>query len=289
MLRETQEAPSVRSERTRGTAPQRIVVRWTIGDVSSRGFEALRLSVAGAYCVFGPAAKYVVFVNSVPVERVATCLRALPARIWHAVAIHDASGMLPDWLAARFSDGLAGGMGWKLAPVRAFPEHYELALDNDVILWRLPPAVSEWLECGGVSRALVAGDVKACYGRFAELAGDAPVNLGIRGLPPGLDFEGALRRVLNDTGLDVVDPDDEQGLQVAALRRSGEPFVISATDVTICSPFPPHVPALGACGAHFVGINSHLPWFYYERPADEVRSEHWESHVDEIRRRLQLP
>jgi hypothetical protein len=41
-------------------------VRWTIGDVSPQGFEALRLSVLGARKVFGPRASYAICMNSVP-------------------------------------------------------------------------------------------------------------------------------------------------------------------------------------------------------------------------------
>ena len=41
-------------------------VRWTIGDVSDEGFAALQLSIWGAWRVFGPAAAYRVYVNTVP-------------------------------------------------------------------------------------------------------------------------------------------------------------------------------------------------------------------------------
>ena len=43
----------------------KIGVRWTIGDVSSRGFEALALSITGARTVFGDDAQLVVCVNTV--------------------------------------------------------------------------------------------------------------------------------------------------------------------------------------------------------------------------------
>lgn len=42
----------------------RLALRWTIGDVRDRGFEMLRLSIACAYRLFGPSAKYLVCVNS---------------------------------------------------------------------------------------------------------------------------------------------------------------------------------------------------------------------------------
>lgn len=279
---------SARGEASSGIVPEAVGLRWTIGDVWARGFEALRLSINGAHSVFGPRAAYAVYFNSVARQRVERCLAPLPAHVREVVRVHDATGLFPRTLAARFAGGLAGGMAWKLAPVRAFPERFELALDNDVILWRLPSALADWLRAAHPSRGLVAGDVAGCYGRFAPLAGSAPVNLGIRGLPPGLDFERALLATLDESGLSVVEPDDEQGLQLAALRRGGEPVVISTEDVTICSPFPPHTPGLGACGAHFVGINAHLPWNYYERPADDVRAEHWDTLVEEVAARVRF-
>ena len=39
-------------------------IRWTIGDVSDAGRDALRYSILGAWKVFGPSASYVVCVNS---------------------------------------------------------------------------------------------------------------------------------------------------------------------------------------------------------------------------------
>lgn len=36
----------------------RLILRWTIGEVRDRGFEMLRLSIACAYGLFGPSAKW---------------------------------------------------------------------------------------------------------------------------------------------------------------------------------------------------------------------------------------
>ncbi|WP_411278385.1 hypothetical protein, partial [Falsiroseomonas sp.] len=82
---------------------------------------------------------------------------------------------------------------------------------------------------------------------------------------------------------------DEQGLQIAALSIDGAPLVVSTEDVTICSPFWPHQPDLGRWGAHFVGLNAkHIPWNYYDRPATELRAEHWNSHRPELYARVGL-
>jgi hypothetical protein len=262
-------------------------LRWTIGNVAPRGFEALRLSLLGAFKVFGPTAAYVVYVNTLSVAEAKQRTGPLRARLEARVEWRDASSAMPGWLSARFANtSIAEGTGWKLAPVRAFTDRFELALDNDVVLWAMPPACRTWLS-GGASGALVSEDVASCFGGFAEYAGEHPVNLGLRGLAPGVEFEQHLRDVLTESGRSIVDSNDEQGLQLAALRRRGEPERVTLKDVTICSPFPPHVPHLGECGAHFVGLNTHLPWNYYDRPADSVRAEHWDSVVDELRRRVE--
>ncbi|MGZ5182877.1 MAG: hypothetical protein ACXWC2_20565 [Ramlibacter sp.] len=70
---------------------------------------------------------------------------------------------------------------------------------------------------------------------------------------------------------------DEQGLQAAALSRTAPLRTVSLREVSVCSPFHPHLPDLGRCGAHFVGLNTrHIAWDYYGRPADAWMAEHWQ-------------
>lgn len=259
-------------------------VRWTMGDVSTRGFEVFALSLLGAFRVFGEGARYAVYVNTLSVEEVKRRTLPLPHVLAERIEWHDATRAMPEWLRKRFeSDELAEGVGWKLAPIRAFPELYELSLDNDVVLWDVPDAIVEWLTERG---SVVSEDAFSCFGRFEGRAGSKPANLGLRGLSPGPEFEQSLRSVLAESKLLIGDANDEQGLQLAAIRRGGEPRRVRLDEVTICSPFPPHLRDLGRCGAHFVGLNTHLPWEYYGRPADEVRAEHWDAIAGEVRRRV---
>lgn len=55
-------SPDYDGESLRGNNVERtrVGVRWTIGDVSDEGFEALRLSVWGAFRLFGEDAVYAV-------------------------------------------------------------------------------------------------------------------------------------------------------------------------------------------------------------------------------------
>ncbi|MFL5575075.1 MAG: hypothetical protein ACJ79S_03775 [Gemmatimonadaceae bacterium] len=264
---------------------RRLGVRWTVGDVSAHGYDALRLSIWGARRLFGDRARYTVCVNSVPVGEARRRTGGVPRRVrWRAVGRRD----IPGVVAARLDAAMAEGMGWKFAPVRLYADRHELALDNDCILWEMPAAMARWLELEDA--CLVAEDVRALFGQFSHLCGDGARNLGIRGTPPAFDLEGALGAVLERNPVTLASELDEQGLQVAALSLAGAPCVVSVDDVTICSPFWPHRPEPGRCGAHFVGLNARaLPWEHDGRPAIETRHEHWLARRAEIAERVGAP
>jgi hypothetical protein len=261
-----------------------LCIRWTIGDVNRRGFHALQLSIWGAWRLFGRDARYRVYVNTVGLAQACAWTGPVPAQVqWQAVTLD-----VPDWLASRLDGGLAEGVAWKFAPVRAFPGDHELAVDNDVILWSRPRALDDWLEGG--AEFLLAEDVRRCFGAFDDLCPGQAMNSGIRGLPPGFDLAEGLRRLVEGRPDRLVREVDEQGLQVAALAAAGRIALVPLEDVTICSPFPPHLPHLGRAGAHFVGLNSRrLGFDFYGRPAEEVRAEHWDACAGELARRVLLP
>lgn len=250
-------------------------IRWTIGDVSERGFEALRLSLWGARKAFGADAAYLVCVNTLSVQEAKERTGSVPHEVeWRP------PGELPAFLRERLDRGMAEGVAWKFAPLRVFPDRWELALDNDCILWEVPSALRRWLAEGDGMLGLLAEDARRCLGQFEDLCGPDPCNAGIRGLPPGFDLAAALRTVLDRRPVLLRSELDEQGLQTAALSLQRPPLLVSIDEVTICSPFWPHRPHLGRCGAHFVGLNArHLPWRYYDRPADDCVAENWQRHL----------
>ena len=259
-------------------------IRWTIGAVNGRGFEALRLSIWGAFHLFGGRARYAVCVNTVPVAEARARTGGLPVPVRWV----QADDLVPDWLRACFDEAMGEGTGWKFAPVRMFEDVRELALDNDCILWAEPDALSGWLE--HPESFLLAEDVRRCVGAFDALCSSSPRNSGIRGVPASFDLEGAFRRVLAAFPVRFTSELDEQGLQIATLERTGRLHVVSTEDVSICSPFWPHQPSLGRCGAHFVGLNARaLPFRYYGRPASEWVAENWERHLPALRARVGLP
>jgi hypothetical protein len=260
----------------------RLGVRWTIGDVSPRGFEALRLSIWGAWRLFGTAMSYVVCVNGIAPDEARARTGPVPAAVdWRP------PGEIPDRIRRVLDDGMAEGVAWKFAPLRLFPDWHELALDNDCILWAMPEALRAWLQAD--DRCLIAEDVRPGFGQFADLCGPEPRNSGIRGLPPGFDLGEALVDVLTRRPTRLESELDEQGLQVAAVSRPRPALVVSVDEVTVCSPFHPHLPGLGRCGAHFVGLNlRHIPWEYYGRPADELQVAHWARHRPALYRAIGL-
>ena len=263
-----------------GQAMAPLGIRWTVGDVSSRGWEALRLSVHCAVQLFGEQALYTICVNSVDLETARARTGAVPeAVVWREITAVD----IPSVLRAHFSPAMAEGVGWKLAPAHIYPDRHELALDNDCILWALPVALKAFL--AEPDRTLLAQDVERCLGRFQNAPVPGAINSGIRGLPPHFPLEHAMRDTLDDAALGGGEPLllcselDEQGLQAAALQRRSPSLLVQTDEVSICSPFWPRQPALGSCGAHFVGLNArHLPWNYYHETADRVRRRHWDEH-----------
>lgn len=260
-------------------------IRWTIGDVSPAGFEALRLSVHGARRLFGANADYAVYVNTLSVREAQQRTGALPSGIMWCAAPREAPRILHGFLDPSMAEGVA----WKFLPLRAFPGRHELALDNDVILWDIPAAIREWLEGRDPTARVIAADDTLAHGQFTEFCGPAPRNSGIRGTTPAFDFESALSEVLRRKPVRLVSELDEQGLQIAALSLDKRPLVVTVEEVSICSPFHPHCPELGRCGAHFVGLNArNIPWRYYDRPATELRLAHWHEHQDELHRRVGL-
>lgn len=258
------------------TRNNQVALRWTIGDVSDYGFEALRFSVLFAFNLFPKGTRFAVCVNTIGTDEARRRTGELP----HGVEWVDAKPLLPRWLPEQTDREMAEGVAWKLAPVRLFPDSYEIALDNDVILWRVPDVMKIWLASGDSQTVVMAEDLHRAYGQFSELCEARSINSGLRGLPPHFNYERVLKRVLRRTRIKLRSELDEQGLQVAALAEKNV-VLVSNEDVTICSAFPMHQHHLGRCGAHFVGLNPKtLPWKGADgRPMHEAIRDAWRKHA----------
>jgi hypothetical protein len=266
---------------------EKLALRWTIGNVSDDGFEALRLSIWGAWKLFGPKTRYVVCINSISPEQARAKTGAVPKEIfWHTATERQ----VPRFMRAHLDRAMSEGVAWKFAPVRLYPDRYELSLDNDCILWEVPGAIRAWLENTDSRACVIAEDVQRCFGRFTEQCGPEPRNSGIRGLPPEFSYGTKLRRLLRENPVTLSSELDEQGLQIAALERAGRTLVVRLDEVSVCSPFPPHLPDLGTCGAHFVGLNARgLPWELHGRPAVAYIRDHWRHHRAAVYEKIGIP
>lgn len=214
--------------------------------MSTRGFEALSLSLWGAWRLFGPEPDYVVCVNTVTVDDVRRRLGETPPDL---LLVQAQAAYLPAWLRPCIDSTFAGGAAWKLAPVRVAPACLELSLDNDLILWRMPSSLAGWLDQG--SGYLCAEDVARTYGKLDPLCDEEPRNSAIRGLPPGFSYDVSLRRLAEGIPLILDSAADERGLEVAALERRQAGYVVDREEVGSQS--------LGSHGAHFAGLNAKKP------------------------------
>lgn len=263
----------------------RIGIHWTIGDVSPAGFHALQLSVWGAVRVFGQDAGYAICVNGITLAQAQEQTGPLPLQPQWI----QADKLLPPVLDGHVDDSARDAI-WRLAPPRMFADRYEIALDNDCILWDMPLTLRDWLRTGRGRDCLMAEDTRITYGQFADYCPPKPRNAGLRAMPPGFDLEKAIARVLEQRRADcgqrpvVANAMDAQGLLTASLSSNGCVRALALHEVTMCSPFSPYLPYVGSCGAHFVGLNArHIPWSYYGRPADQRMREHWGRNVVELR------
>src|SRR5690349_5595875 len=73
--------PRSTARRSRKKEYRMLAIRWTIGDVASRGFAALRASVRGAWKLFGDGARYRVYVNTLAVEDARARCGDLPGQV----------------------------------------------------------------------------------------------------------------------------------------------------------------------------------------------------------------
>src|SRR5205814_9388016 len=103
---------------------------------------------------------------------------------------------VPSSLRTAFDSTMAEGVAWKLAPLRVFPDLWEISLDNDCILWDLPDGMRRWLHSADQRQCLLAEDARALYGQLTLFCGPEPRNQGIRGLLPHLPLEQALPQLV---------------------------------------------------------------------------------------------
>ena len=253
----------------------KVGVRWSVGALGSRGMEALRLSIWGAWRIFGERALYTVFVRGRSAHDVQEAMEELPP----GIAWVNSDDLVPPFILAH-GGGAAETVEERFAPLRQYPGRFELSLDPGCILWELPEPIERWLVEQHGYRCILTQDASAKYGQFHEYCGPGHLSSAIRGLPPAFKYGATIRELLRERELMVghrlrMSPDDALGLEIAAAVRLAEPLIVTEREVTVCSPFHPY---LGTCGARFVGLHAeYAPW-----------TECWERHRPELYRKVEL-
>ena len=147
---------------------------------------------------------------------------------------------------------MAEGVAWKFAPLRFFPDRWELSLDNDCILWEMPTAIRRWLQDGDNDLCVLEEDAKRCLGQFATTsAARRPSTPAYGACRPASTWRPRCGRCSNGAPSCSARSWTNRALQAAALSLRKPPLLVSVEEVTICSPFWPHHPHLGPRGAHF--------------------------------------
>lgn len=138
----------------------------------------------------------------------------------------------------------------RFVPERYDAEAHELWLENDHIMWALPPAFERWLARDDATLCwLVDWDY---YGSYAERVQDFRACPGMFGLPPGMAMP---RPPENENGQDM----EEQGY-IAVWLREHPPHEIVTHDEVSCY-MPDHDilkythSFVGTHGVHLAGLN----------------------------------
>jgi hypothetical protein len=210
----------------------------------------------------------------------------MPELNWHQAYDEE----IPFFIREHLDENKAEVVGWKFAPLLTSRKLPELSLDNDCILWELPPVMDKWIaESNKNNKCLFAEDVAVSFGKFSNVCRPNPRNSGIRGIPPGFDLEEKLKLILEKNPVKMNSELDEQGFQYAAVSAEKEPYIVSVDDVSVCSPFPPHLPSPGRYGVHCVGLNAKLlPWEFNGKRGDYYVREKWRKMKKEIAGRIKI-
>jgi len=232
----------------------KLLVRWTFGEwakkrTSPQAFSMLRTSIEFAKLIF-PEADFLLCCNRLYWSKA----EIEDLVVTTGVPLFDALPYLPD---AFLTVPEKKNYFWKFVPPRLNPDGFELILDNDVILWRRPVALENWLKEGGL---LAASDSAKFYGDYANEVNEADPDLyfnsGILGWPPG--FIPSLDGV-KPGEFGITEPGFEQGFAALLFAQySGSKRQVPLQDVPLAytiktrqNPQASQSLLKNACGAHF--------------------------------------
>jgi hypothetical protein len=220
----------------------RPIVRWTVSRASKEGLQCLQMSIRLMTRFYGDRFNYAVCHNDIAQDQLRPLLEDFDLQ-YISQAEHVESLPFRPW-----------GPAWKLYPPRLDINTHEIFIDNDLILWKRPEFLEEFLTANDF---FITESPYRCFGTYDRPDIQKCYNSGLFGIPPGYDFASALRTLMTGrTGYET--RYDEQGMVSSLLHDQGCRQISSACVFECFDKF-----RLGMHGCHFVGLNYAKPDYWY--------------------------
>lgn len=224
------------------------IVKWTIGNTTKDGYEALLLSIE-SFLSFYEIEVFICF----------NCSESQLPKALKKYTLINQKGYVKDRPSPI-------GVAWKLYPPRLSIDNYEISVDNDLIINEPIPAINDFLSS---DKTLLLEDNARTYGRFEKhVPPGFKINSGLYGMPPGFNLDsyfkfyvGAAWEKNAFNRHDKNETFDEQGLIALALLNHKQYLIIDGKTITNCEN---HL--IQGKGHHFIGLNRkkyHAPYRLY--------------------------
>jgi hypothetical protein len=212
------------------------IIRWVIGPVSEDGFECLKLSVFHFRKLYKDSFRYVVCYNG---------LSNSQKKLLPDVELLDQSNFMKSLPV------FPCGPAWKLYPPRISVETHEIIIDNDIVIYKKPEAIAEFLK--EKDMFVVTESLKRSYSGIYQK--DIPENFNINSgfvcLPPNFDYR---KELLKNKLKKWENHFDEQTLVAKVLSVQKKIKIINLSEIYVC--FDRYKE--GSCGVHLVGLNNKI-------------------------------
>lgn len=230
------------------------IARWTIGNVSSDGFDCLAESMK---CLLSQYDLQPVVCYNCDFELLEAIKPNLPT---NTIFIDQHSHLSS-------CSAMPVGVAWKLYPPRINIDKHEIVIDNDLVINYHIQQIDDFL---GGTHTLMLEENSRTYGRFEKMVPvGLTINSGLYGMPPQFDLQGFVKFYCGDEWEENARGEhranrtfDEQGLVAFALSSYRKYDIIPSTCITNCEQ-----QLIEGKGCHFIGLNRrsfHRPYRLYK-------------------------
>lgn len=155
-----------------------LTLRWTFGEnkerpTSLQAYDMLYASVLFAKRLF-PGASFRLYLNNLSTYAKAQILRLFEHEL-ELVFVEK-----KEWEGIREKNSF-----WKYIPLRSDTQKYELLLDNDFIIWKIPQALINWYMS---DKLLINSDWNGQHYGSIQVETEKALNAGLLGYCPGFSF-----------------------------------------------------------------------------------------------------